>query len=107
MKLTKNQRTLLKFYARHRTTPPSPSSVFRSIALPWVLLAVLIAIASTVYFWLGMPVAAWLCIGAFAGVVLRDIGRLRLVFRTWPAVHAVLDWERLEELLASDAPGEA
>lgn len=101
MKLTKTHRKLLKFYIQHRTTPPTLSSVLRSFALSWSLLA-LMGAASTWFIWAGWPVVAWLYIGVCAGAFLRDISRIHLLFRTWPMLHAVLDWERAQELHASN-----
>lgn len=100
MKLTKSQRKLLKFYMQYRTTPLTLASVLRSFVLSWSLLA-LIAAASTGFIWAGWPVVAWLYIGACAGAFLRDIGRIRILFRNWDVLHAVLDWERVQELHAS------
>jgi len=101
MKLTKIQRKLLKFYAQHRTTPPAVGSVLRSLAVPWLVLA-LLAGASTWFIWAGWPVVAWLFIGVCAGAFLRDIGRIRILFQTWPVTHAALDWQRVQELLSSN-----
>jgi hypothetical protein len=101
MKITKIQRRLLKFYLQHRTTPPSIGSVLRSFAVPWLVLA-LLAGGSTWFIWAGWPAIAWLFIGACAGAVLRDIGRIQLLCRTWPVTQTSLDWQRVQELLASD-----
>jgi hypothetical protein len=101
MKLTKIQRKLLKFYVQHRTTPPSVASVLRSFAVSWLFLA-LLAGASTWFIWAGWPAVAWLFIGTCAGAFLRDIGRIQVLFRTWPVVHASLDWQRVQELLSPD-----
>jgi hypothetical protein len=101
MKITKIQRRLLKFYVQHRTTPPSVTSVLRSFAVPWIILAML-AGASTWYIWAGVPIVAWLFIGACAGAFLRDIGRIQILFRTWPVLHASLDWQRVQDLLSAD-----
>lgn len=75
--------------------------MLRSFAWSWSLLA-LLAAASTWFIWAGWPVIAWLYIGVFAGVVLRDIGRIRILSHTWPVFHTVLDWERIQQILASD-----
>jgi hypothetical protein len=58
MKPTKNQRSLLKFYARHRTAPPTLSSVLPSFVLPWTIMALLNAVASAWFLWSGLPVIA-------------------------------------------------
>ena len=101
MKLTKIQRKLLKFYVQHRTTPPSVGSVLRSFAVSWLVLA-LLAAASTWFIGAGWPAVAWLFIGTCAGAFLRDIGRIQILFRTWPVLHASLDWQRVQELLSAD-----
>jgi hypothetical protein len=101
MKLTKIQRKVLKFYAQHRTTPPRVASVLRSFAVPWLILAML-AGASTWFIWAGWPLVTWLFMGACAGAFLRDIGRIQIFFRTWPVLHASLNWQRVQELLSAD-----
>jgi hypothetical protein len=100
MKLTKTDGKLLTFYMQHRVTPLTLRSVLRSFALSWVVLA-LMAAATTWFIWAGWPAVAWLCIGICLGAFLRDIGRIRLLFRSWPLLHAILNWERVQELHAS------
>src|SRR4030095_480079 len=101
MKITKTQRKLLKFYAQHRTTHPRVVTMLRSFAVAWLVLA-LLAGASAWFIWAGWPAVAWLFIGVCAGAFLRDIGRIRILFRTWPVLRASLDWQRVHDLLLAN-----
>jgi hypothetical protein len=77
--------------------------MLRAFAIPWLLLTGA-ATASTWFIWAGWPVATWLLIGMCAGAFLRDIGRIQVFLRTWPMLHAVIDWQRVQKLLSSDEP---
>lgn len=101
MKLTKTQRKLLQFYMQHQTIAPTVPSVLRAFGFSWGVL-VLLAAASTWFIRAGWSPVAWVFIGICAGAFLRDVGRIRILFRTWPVIHSVLDWQRVQELLLSD-----
>ena len=101
MKLTRIQRKLLRYYAQHSTKPPTVWSVLRAFAVSWLLLAACAA-ASTWFIWAGWPVVAWVLIGLCGGAFLRDIGRIQVFLRTWPVLHAIIDWPRVQELLSSE-----
>jgi hypothetical protein len=43
---------------------------------------------------------AWLTRGMALGILVRDLGALRVALKLWPATRAIIDRERLDELLA-------
>lgn len=47
---------------------------------------------------------ASLILGMVVGAVLRDLGWLRSVRRTWPFTRKVMDWEKVERLAAEAEP---
>jgi hypothetical protein len=99
MQLTKGQRRNLELYANYHSAPPTLWQLVRqnlwrygAIALLVILLFFLVPAAGAEYL-------KWIATGLFLGVLLRDISRFRQFVHTWPAMEAVLDWQRLEALL--------
>jgi hypothetical protein len=43
--------------------------------------------------------------GAFAVMVLRDIGWYRRTVANWPVLQQVIDWSKVEQLSSLDKPG--
>lgn len=41
--------------------------------------------------------------GLGVGGLLRGFGRLKLASRLWPVVHHVMDWQKVDQLLAVDS----
>ena len=100
MKLTRVQRRLLKSCQKFHSEQLTIGRVLRSCLLPWSLLLLLAGygcwqIASGEAF-------GWLLVGLGAGAILRDVGRLQIHFRTWPALREVINWEKVAELLNAD-----
>ena len=98
MKLSKLQLKLLKFYANYQVTPLTLFCIARSF---WILWLFLLAIAGAGYWymWAGWPALGWLCVGVSIGAFLRDWNRIMSLFRTWPVIHKIIDWQRLGELI--------
>jgi len=63
----------------------------------WVLLLLPVA-AGCWFIWAGSGFG-WLLIGAAIGAFLRDVNRILSLFRTWGAIHEIINWERLRELI--------
>lgn len=100
MKLTKLQFKLLKFYAKYQTKPLTLFCIVPPFWIPWLLLLV-VAGAGCWYMWAGWPAVGWLFVGASIGAFLRDWNRILSLFRTWPVIHQIIDWQRLAELIQS------
>ena len=98
MKLTRLQFKLLKFYAKYETKPLTLFSIIRPFWILWLLL-LLVAGAGRWYMWAGWPAVGWLFIGASIGAFGRDVNRILSLFRTWPVLHEIINWQRLRELL--------
>ena len=98
MKLTKRQLKLLKFYAKYQTKPLTLFSIIRPFWIMWLLLLIPLA-AGCWCIWAGWPAIGWVLIGASIGAFLRDLNRILSLFCTWPVLHEIINWERLEELI--------
>jgi len=104
MKLTKLQLKLLKFYAKYQTEPLTLFKIMRAFRLAWLLLLLPPAFGYY-YIRVGLPALGWVFIGTTIGAFLRDVNRILSLFRTWPVVHEIINWERLRELLQNNEKG--
>ena len=109
--LTRRQRKTLQFYLKYRDQPPTVSGLVAMSVGRWLALIVLISIVfgcalafmmlmdaslTVVLFLLG------LVIGMSLGATARDTGIFRNFVHVWPALHDVLNWQRIEERLGED-----
>lgn len=104
MKLTKLQFKILRFYAKFETEPLTLFKIVSVFRLTWLLLLLVPALGWW-YIWAGLPALGWVFIGAGIGAFLRDVNRILSLFRTWPVLHQIINWERLRELLQNTADG--
>jgi len=102
MQLTKEQRRNLELYARYRSAPPTLWQLFRLNARRYLLVAALLAIVFLLAPLAGTQSLAYLAAGMLLGAIVRDIGTFWRFVRVWPATAAVLDWERVETLVAEE-----
>jgi hypothetical protein len=102
MKPTKLQLKVLKFYANYETKPLTLLNILYPFRIQWVLL-ILIAVAGRWYIWAGWPQASWILIGLSIGAFLRDIARIQILYRTWPVLHEIINWERVKDLMQNNA----
>ncbi len=101
MELTKVQRQNLKLYVQYRSSPPTiwfliRRNLFKRYLIPGFLVILLLLIAPTA----GLGAIAWLAVGMLFSATLRDVALFRRFVHLWPVTSAVLDWERIDELLA-------
>jgi len=89
---------LLKFYSKYQTEPLTLFGIARPFWILWVLLLVPLVAG----YWLigaGCPPLGWMFIGMTIGASLRDVNRILSLFRTWPVIHEIINWQRLGELI--------
>jgi hypothetical protein len=98
MKLTKRQFKLLKFYSKYQTEPLTLFKIARAFWLAWILLLLAPAFGWW-YIQAGLPALGWVFVGTGIGAFLRDINRILSLFFTWPVLHEIINWERLEFLI--------
>ena len=71
----------------------------RRLARSWILLAALVAVASLL-----VPRIWMLLVGFVVGSCIRDLGYVRSARAVWPVSFMVIDWLKVDELLARDTP---
>jgi hypothetical protein len=100
MQINKPQAALLEIYRRFRTSPPGYADFFRTAWLKYLLLAVAVVAPSVaIAFAAGWPSIAAFAVGMVFGVALNDESGFRQLLRLWPAIEAVLDWNKIDQLL--------
>ena len=100
--LTPVQRAALQAYRAFRSEPPSLGGLVRRSRRAYALLFVLAGAAIALALVLALGAVAAFAAGILTGVVARDLGWFRRSVQIWPALSRVIDWARLDALLASD-----
>jgi hypothetical protein len=101
MPLTKAQKRNLELYATYRATPPTFWLLFRQNLLRYAGITALVILLFLLAPTAGTQSLVLVLAGLFLGALARDIGRFRQFVRTWPATAAVLNWQKLDSLLAN------
>ena len=105
MDLTKVQRRNLELYAHYRSTTPSVWRLFRLNLRRYLVFGALLILLYALGPVGGTDFLAWLASGMLLGLLLRDLATFRRFVHIWPALEAVLDWERVERLLSAPPAG--
>lgn len=104
MKLTKSRRELLLFYQGLQGKRPTINHILRRYWRQYPLLLAVLAVLFTMVVTLTFVHQLWefcfLSAGMIVGALARDAGYVRLWRRNWPLVDAIIDWNRVDELLA-------
>jgi hypothetical protein len=100
MPLTKLQLQALRFYAAHRDRAPTLGEMMQLLALTFFVRMVVGAVAAVACDILRMPMVGFLACGILLGAMLRDTGVSMRSVQLWPLVGSVLDWDRVDQLLA-------
>ena len=109
--LTPVQRTALNAYRAFRAEPPSLGRLVLRSRRAYALLLVVAGAAIALALALKLGAAAAFAAGIVVGAAARDVGWFRRTVQLWPALSRVIDWARLDALLAPDGvaagPGSA
>ena len=100
MPLTPLQRTVLESY---RTFRESPLTIWRLVVLSssrQALLFIIFSIMSIIFYLEVSESAGVFSAGAGFGVISRDFAHYRMRVRIWPIATRVLDWQKIDDLLA-------
>lgn len=103
MHLTKRQKRNLELYSVYKSSPPNSWRLFRNnfkyylVMLFLFILVVVLALAASI------EPLAWGATGLLLGAILRDVGLYRAFVHSWPVTSAVIEWERVDELLAESS----
>ena len=108
MKLTGPQLRTVRYYLQHRDHAPTWGGFLRGFARTLVLWAVVGVAGGYLCVALDRPMFAYLLAGMLVGAALREVRQHHHVSRAWPAIAAIVDWERAQALVAtSDAKPDA
>ena len=101
MGLSRTQRRVLTAYRQyHEDGEPRLSSFFGTAYRTSMAAGVVIVAACvTALIYLGWPILAAFLVGVLVGRLLNDLRYYWSTKAAWPAVDAVVDWERLHEML--------
>ncbi|MGZ5544280.1 MAG: hypothetical protein ACXWIU_06365 [Limisphaerales bacterium] len=100
MKLTKFQTTVLRLYWCYHVDGWTLGPFLRVNWWRWLLLFLYVVVGGWLFSRVS-PGAVGLVVGIAAGAFLRDIGHLVKSYRTWPVIHEITDWQRVEQLVQS------
>jgi hypothetical protein len=95
MELTAFQRKTLEEWRRMKPEGLTWQMGLRRLSLTWTIL---VGLSAAVF--LIMPQLWTLVVGLVAGSCLRDIGYVRSARKVWPVSFEVIDWTKVDELLA-------
>jgi len=94
------QHRTLELYAEFHKDQPTTRSLWRMNLKPHLILVLLLGcIAAASWFLLGMPALSFLVIGAAAGSLLRDYGRMKQTVELWPMLEKIINWSAVDRLL--------
>jgi hypothetical protein len=98
MALTKRQVHILKAF-ENRHADSSLTAYIRQITVYWLLLVAVCSFG----FWFssvkGLPDFAWMFAGMLIGMILRDIGWIRLSRQSFQVLKEFIDWDRIRAVL--------
>ena len=97
--LTPLQRKALRNFHEYCEQPPTMATLLRKSLLAMVLPMAYFVGVGAVFFALEMEALAFIIWGIAVGVLLQQYGQFRAFVRIWPAVEAVIDRDRLAELV--------
>ena len=100
MPLTALQRTVLERYQSFRESPPTLWRLISLASSNLALLFIVVSVGSIFLYLNASESASWLVAGIGVGCFLRDFGSFRAGVRIWPVISRVLDWQKLDDLLA-------
>jgi uncharacterized membrane protein YbhN (UPF0104 family) len=108
--LTTAERAFLDFYLRHRDSAPSVSLLLIRSIKAWALTAILFAAAAAAIVWIARDLfndqrfaflMGGVVLGMLIGAIARDVGYAIRIVRRWRVLMLVMDWPKVEILLAS------
>ena len=102
MNLSPLQRKTLELYQNLQHSPPTVSRLLALTARNYLRLLLVIGAGIVLMLSLRAPAFSLILVGMLIGVLSRDLGAFRKTVRVWPALVAVLDWNRIDQLLADD-----
>jgi glutaredoxin len=101
MQLTKLDAAVLERLCKYRAVAPTLGERLKAMSA-WTGLVLLLCVAATVALArLDLPGVAFIPAGVFLGALCRDIASQQRFVKAWPLNNEVMDWARVEQLLAT------
>ena len=100
-RLSKNVLRQLKI---QHSSVMSMSRFYRIFWRYYLLLVVTLGSVAAIFWSVGSDAAALAIVGIIVGVLLRDIYWFRGSLATWPTLDAIVDWDRVDNLLEARKP---
>lgn len=105
-RLSAVERRLLTAYMKYREQSPRLAQLIGQSMPGWgavILLEIALLLVLTLFFGVeAIQPAVLLLVGITIGMISRDVGILRRFQHIWPLFHDLLNWERVEIVLAED-----
>ena len=101
------RKDLLHALLESRRVPPTVATCFLKTIRLHLIQVILMGTLAGIFWYAGSDEAAVGFAGIWLGTFLRDFGWFRASVKLWPTWEAVVDWERVERLIAkseSDRP---
>ncbi|MDQ2807720.1 MAG: hypothetical protein M3Z04_12560 [Chloroflexota bacterium] len=110
MPLTHLQRATLMLYRAYHANAPTVGGILRRLTKRYLIMLIVVVATLTVVTLTGsfsdaLPWAG-LLIGLVSGAAARDLGYARIAVRVWPVLNQVLDWQKIDALLAATSKGD-
>ena len=99
--LTPLQRKALRNFHEYCAQPPTMAMLLRKSLLGMGLLQAYLVGLGLLLFFTEMEVGALILWGMAVGVITQQCGSFRAFLRIWPAIEAIIDRDRLDELVAA------
>lgn len=99
----KLQRQILTLYQEYHASPPSLFRLIRRNLGRYLLMLIPAAIAILLSYSIQRPSLGAFGLGLVIGALLRDLGTFIRTIRIWPIIESVIDWDRVQALLKSEA----
>jgi hypothetical protein len=100
--LTSQQHALLVAYKQFRFSPPTVGKVLLRAVPVYLLLITMPGGVAGLCALVGIDTLAYVVTGVIVGALLRDLRWIVATVRAWPVVVEVIDWPRVDQLLAGD-----
>src|SRR5262245_42896491 len=96
---TYQRRNLERLRDSHRAGGPTWAKNLAAYRNHWM-----ISVSWVAVMWWLVPQGWPLIVGLSIGALSKDISYIRSLRAQWPAMAEVIDWEKVDKLLASDEP---
>lgn len=104
MILSNVQRKLLNRYMGYRAKPPTALGLLAKSAPRYIVVTAILGAAALLSLEPDERSIAFVALGMWIGITTGYLREIIAALRLWPVVAAVLDWNKIDELLDGDRP---